>query len=237
MDGMVGLPWCPVPSSPDEANILPAVVHAEPLVAIGELPPPIVPVAVGLRRVYIRRGVELLKYGYTVGCLGCDAARSDTVAKPHSDACRKRVEQAMAADEAGAARVAQAAERRAARDEVAGEEAPPAKRRAQDDVPMQPVPAMPGAIGGAASSSSAAAASLSLRSIARELCALGTRVTAHDLTFDEQHPQLDLHPSLLLDLRIETNLARELVRDRAEKTMKKMKPALVLGCTLAQDGA
>ena len=45
VDGMIGLPWCPVPISPDEANIVPAVIHAEPVVAVGELPPPIVPVA------------------------------------------------------------------------------------------------------------------------------------------------------------------------------------------------
>ena len=221
LDTMVGLPWCPVPGNPDEANILPAVVHAEPIVGVAQLPPPLEPAAAAApRRVYIRKGVELLKYGYSVGCPGCDAARSSTAARPHSEPCRLRLEQAMAADELGAARVAQAVARRGAPDGAAGDEAPPPKRRALEDA------AMPQAAAGAAASSSAAAATSALSLVARELCALGARATAHDTHFDADRPQMDLHPSLLLDLRGGVNLGLELARDRAERTMKKMKPAL-----------
>ena len=181
VDSTVGSPWCP-------------------------LPPPVVPAAIGPRR--------LLKHGYSVGCPGCDAARSNTVAKPHSDACRMRIEQAMVADEVGAARAAHAVERRAARnegkrpkrraarDEAAENEASPAKRRAHDDVPMPPVAEAPREAS-AASSSTDAAASLSLALVARELCALGTH---QDVVSNEEPPQLDLHASVLRDLQSEVNV-------------------------------
>jgi hypothetical protein len=53
------------------------------------------------RRVYIRRRVELRKYGFTKGCLGCDwAARtSSTLAKGHSDKCRIRIVELLRVDE------------------------------------------------------------------------------------------------------------------------------------------
>jgi hypothetical protein len=53
------------------------------------------------RRVYIRRKVELRKYGFTKGCLGCDwAARtSSTLAKGHSDECRIRIVELLRVDE------------------------------------------------------------------------------------------------------------------------------------------
>ena len=193
----------------------------------------VVPAVAGPRRVYIRKGVELLKYGYSVGCPGCDAARSNTAAKPHSEPCRLRLEQAMAADEAGAARVAQAATRRAAQAEPEGEGAPASKRRAVADARMPDAGALaPGVVGDPFTAS--AAADTSMGSIARELCALGSTVSAGVLTFDEGHSQFDLHPSLLLDLRCGVNLARVLHCDRAEKTQMKTMPAILMGCTLAQ---
>ena len=47
------------------------------------------------RRVYIRRGIELQRFGYTDGCLGCVAAAGALEPAGHSNACRKRVEAAM----------------------------------------------------------------------------------------------------------------------------------------------
>jgi hypothetical protein len=50
------------------------------------------------RRVYIRKSVELEKYGYTVGCEGCNAARRGKTGILHKEACRKRIEERIAAD-------------------------------------------------------------------------------------------------------------------------------------------
>ena len=51
---------------------------------------------------HIRRHVELKAHGYTVGCKGCDAARSGQLAVGHSAACRERIGAAMQTDIAGA---------------------------------------------------------------------------------------------------------------------------------------
>ena len=51
------------------------------------------------RQYYIRRKVELVLYGYTEGCPGCDAAKGDSAPKGHSDACRSRIEAAILASE------------------------------------------------------------------------------------------------------------------------------------------
>ena len=58
------------------------------------------------RRARICRAVELHKYGFTDGCLGCAAAAKG--AKPavgHSETCRQRIETEMAADDIAAARL------------------------------------------------------------------------------------------------------------------------------------
>lgn len=63
-------------------------------------------------RVYIRRGVELLAYEYTYGCAGCESARLDQPPKPHTQACRDRIELALARDDVAKARLARADDRR-----------------------------------------------------------------------------------------------------------------------------
>ena len=55
----------------------------------------------------MRKNIELKRHGYTGGCPGCDAARLNTAAKPHTAACRARVEEAMTGDEVGRARLAE----------------------------------------------------------------------------------------------------------------------------------
>ena len=64
------------------------------------------------RRARITRAVELQKYGYTEGCLGCDAAARSAKAVSHSEACRKRIEAKMLGDEVAAARLLRARKRR-----------------------------------------------------------------------------------------------------------------------------
>jgi len=64
------------------------------------------------RRVYLTR-VDLDTYGYSEGCPGCDAAKSEARAKGHAEACRARLEAALAASEGGRDRLLRAAIRRA----------------------------------------------------------------------------------------------------------------------------
>ena len=47
------------------------------------------------RLVYIRRDVEIRKYGVTIGCPECKAITAGTTAQGHSDECRARIEQKM----------------------------------------------------------------------------------------------------------------------------------------------
>ena len=49
------------------------------------------------RGLYIRKNVELVLYGYTDGCSGCDAAIATLRPTTHSPACRLRIVQAMRA--------------------------------------------------------------------------------------------------------------------------------------------
>ena len=51
------------------------------------------------KRVYIRRNVELERYGYTPGCPGCIAAETDAEPINHSAACRARIEAAVKMDD------------------------------------------------------------------------------------------------------------------------------------------
>ena len=63
------------------------------------LPPPVgEPVAPRSRRVYIRRDVEIRKYGVTIGCPGCMAITAGDTAQGHSDECRARIEHKRRSD-------------------------------------------------------------------------------------------------------------------------------------------
>ena len=64
------------------------------------------------RRTLIRRAVELRMYGFTDGCPGCEAAASGSKALGHSEACRRRIEAKMLADEVAALAVVRAQMRR-----------------------------------------------------------------------------------------------------------------------------
>jgi hypothetical protein len=120
-DKIRGTPWDPVPGGHDAdgASRCPAAhdaassaegtrdrhpaaqgqpeiqVHAEPAVPQDELPArPRGPDALP-RQLYIRKAVELEKYGYTDGCVGCTAAFLNETAKPHTPECRARILEAM----------------------------------------------------------------------------------------------------------------------------------------------
>ena len=53
-----------------------------------------------MRRMKITESM-LQKYGFTEGCTGCRAKAASMTRKPHGEACRKRIEQALDGDEAG----------------------------------------------------------------------------------------------------------------------------------------
>ena len=57
------------------------------------------PIYGAARRTYLRKNIELGRHGCTGECPGCDAARLNTASKPHTAACRARIEEAMTGDE------------------------------------------------------------------------------------------------------------------------------------------
>ena len=102
LDKLVGVPWQPVPRDPDSSAV-PTVISAEPIVEGDDLPSLADAVPSAARRTHLRKNVELKRYGCTRGCPDCEPARLDAVAKPHTAACRARIEEAMAEDEVGSA--------------------------------------------------------------------------------------------------------------------------------------
>ena len=48
---------------------------------------------------------DFLKFGFTEGCPGCRAIISGTVARGHHEACRRRMQEALAGDDQGRERL------------------------------------------------------------------------------------------------------------------------------------
>ena len=104
-----GYPWRSTPGDvQNEPGEVPTMVASELVVPEDELPPRLLrewEAEVAPRRVYIRRNVELRKFGFTQGCRGCVAAETGHTPENHSEACRRRIESAMEADDVERARV------------------------------------------------------------------------------------------------------------------------------------
>ena len=98
-----GYPWRLTPGDvQNEPGEVPTMVASEPVVPEDELPPRLPrerEAEVAPRRVYIRRNVELRKYGFTQSCRGCMAAETGHALANQSEACRRRIESAMEADD------------------------------------------------------------------------------------------------------------------------------------------
>ena len=114
--------WKPVPADEtlDEA---PARIHLPvPMAVAAALPDPLPPrgqpVPGEPRRVNLRRGVELMKYGFTADCMGCISAEAGTSAQAHSEACWNRITDAMRQDRDGAVRVDESDRRKRKTDEM-----------------------------------------------------------------------------------------------------------------------
>ena len=137
-----GVPWQLDPAV-KELEVAPALVKVEagPAVTAGSIPPPPPARAAGAgdgrrRQVYIRKAVELVKYGYAQGCEGCPKAELGLPPVSHSSDCRARITEAMKVDEGAAMKKrVDEAETRVAEDQ--GKRA----RRAVEDAETGPEPA------------------------------------------------------------------------------------------------
>ena len=96
LQAITGTPWCMVPGR--EATLvqpLPAIIQPLPIADAPRLPRPLVEESAP-RQLYIRKA-ELDKYGYTPGCPRCEDTRAGKkTASTHTEACRKKIEAAVA---------------------------------------------------------------------------------------------------------------------------------------------
>ena len=112
-----GVPWQPNPAEVAEGEpVSIARIVSVPMVPIKHRPvvPVVEPREYRARRFYIQREVEVVKFGYSENCDGCNAAQLGTKAKPHSEGFRERIRQAMMNDDMGQQRLQEAEQRRAA---------------------------------------------------------------------------------------------------------------------------
>jgi len=170
LNAIVGTPWKPVPTDAAAADgeIPPAMgirVVVDPIVGPADLPAPVGDGQGQPRRLYIRREVELARYGFTDGCAGCVAAAAQGPPAPHSEACRARIIDEMKKDEThgdAAGRVQEAEQRVAAPAPSAGMDVDPAASAAAAAAPAAsaaaPAVAVPVLVPGAPASSSSGAA-------------------------------------------------------------------------------
>ena len=83
------------------------------------------------RRLYIRRSVELARYGYTDRCIGCHHARLGLKPADHNEECRARIAKHMTADDNLNQRV------QIAQDRIFETTPPEAKTGERNPVPME----------------------------------------------------------------------------------------------------
>ena len=98
---VVGQPWRLSPTSAQGTSTvdLPTRLSVQPAVPESDLPGLLGRAAEALpRRLYIRREVELARYGKTEGCQGCLAAHLGAKAVMHNEACRTRITARVEAD-------------------------------------------------------------------------------------------------------------------------------------------
>ena len=191
-------------------------------------------------KVHIRRHIELKAHGYTVGCKGCDAARSGQWAVGYSVACRERIEAATQADTVGAGqnRVTEALLRRSREDQTA-DGPPTARRRTEEDT------------GGASASSASAAgiaaaapwerrnskrsaesaadessAKRTFSALASSISALGKGIVSPTSTYDSE---FDLRPGTVVDVRFGWDLSKPQERQWTQDKLDREELVLLVG--------
>ena len=143
LNALTGLPWqLGVDAGGNAIDDIISVpqIHADPVLPRAELPiaPDGAPGAP--RRFYIRRNVELLKYGPTPGCKGCEAAFDGNRVGPavvHDEHCRRRIEECMR-NAGDAVRVEEAESRASGPSTTEATAAPQAMQ--QEEEPLQDAP-------------------------------------------------------------------------------------------------
>ena len=101
-DGMLfnsirGAPWELQPGA-DGGVVNRVQLDVQAAIPEREAPPPTVGEQLP-RRVYIRRSVELARYGYTDRCIGCQHARLGLKPAGHNEECRARIVRNMTVDD------------------------------------------------------------------------------------------------------------------------------------------
>ena len=98
-NGIKGVPWDLQPGVEGEREIVNRVqLDVRAAVPEAQAPPPTAGEHLP-RRVYIRRSVELARYGYTDKCIHCQHARLGLKPVDHSEECRARIVRHMTADD------------------------------------------------------------------------------------------------------------------------------------------
>jgi len=103
------------------------------------LPPAVRKPEVEKRQLYIRKVVELARYGYTDGCPGCVAVALGSAPVAHSKECRVRILEQMAKDELHGGKERLVEHAASSTSMAASSSAAPALRRALSANPIQTV--------------------------------------------------------------------------------------------------
>jgi len=95
LDSIRGSPWdligSQVPELSAERQLCPIPIDSVPRIDIA------VDENASVRDLQIFKK-DLNKYGFTEGCLGCEASRSNAIQRPHNSTCRERMRKALLAD-------------------------------------------------------------------------------------------------------------------------------------------
>ena len=86
---MIGYPWKPKGEMIDRVSAEPRAEQPRPNLPL--LPPPPEPAETkGPRKFYVTIK-ELVKFGWSPNCPGCEAMKNERPARPHSEECRRRI--------------------------------------------------------------------------------------------------------------------------------------------------
>ena len=217
----------PVPSS--EADVIPVVIMADPVVGPGALPPEPevhVPVPHGPRRVYIRNDKELRHFGYTQNCVVCVAAQLNQTPQPHSAVCRTRIENEMARSEEGKTRLLHGEERLAKKSRI----------EAADEAMQDAIAAGPPGAASSSGPSGSGDMETDVHEMRSALFSLGIQASRVDVgelfspgRLQELCAVVGLTPGGTFDLRTGWDFSEEEVQRKGWEVIQKMELMFILG--------